>query len=226
MVGRVGLPAEPIAPRLAVCPLLPTGGPQQLTLRIVELGAPSRVGPYPFGHARQRRPYRPGERHALVDRLQELDLGAVEVSDDGTLGPATPHRVVLGRQVMKMKDIGAVRPSGTKRCLPDRRQMLDEVGGHRRQHHVRGALAVLERRMHRHRQHRSRYRPPRTPAPPRSSRGTARQRQRRTSAHASRPPTLPAIRSPAPPTSQQRPTPSTGSAPPVPTHHAERTATP
>src|SRR6266568_548176 len=143
MVRCVSLTAEPIAPGLAMLPLLPTGGSQQLALRIVELGAPARVGLCPFGHAGQRRSHRPGECSALVDSLDELDLDAVEVGDDGTLGPATPYRVVLRRQVMKVEDMGAVCPSGTKRCLPSRRQVSGEVGGHSREHHVGGAFAVF-----------------------------------------------------------------------------------
>src|ERR687898_1911346 len=143
MIRCVSLAAETIAPGLAMLPLLPTGGSQQLALGIVELGAPARVGPCPFGHASQRRSHRAGERSALVDRFDELDLGAVKVGDDGTLGPATPYRVVLGRQVMKVEDMGAVCPSGTKRCLPDRRQAPREVGGHGREHHVGSILAVF-----------------------------------------------------------------------------------
>ena len=130
VVRRVSLAAEPIAPGLAMLPLLPTGGSQQLALGTVELGVPARVGSCPFGHAGQRCPHRPGERSAFVDGLEELDLSAVEVGNDGTVGPAPGDRVVLRRQVMKMEDMGAVCPCGTKRCLPDRRQVVGEIGGH------------------------------------------------------------------------------------------------
>src|SRR5438046_137836 len=99
MVCCVGLTAKPITPRLAELPLLPTGRSQQLTLGIVELGIPVRVGPYPFGHAPECRPHRPSEGSTLIDRLKKLVLGAVEVSDDGTLGPPTRDRVVLRRQM-------------------------------------------------------------------------------------------------------------------------------
>ena len=74
----------------------------------------------------------------------------MEVGDDGTLRPATAHRLMLGRQVMKMKDIGPLRPSSSKRLLPHCGQMPGELDGDRRQHHIRGTLAILERRMHRH----------------------------------------------------------------------------
>src|SRR5688572_3482567 len=120
MVSGVSLMEEPIVPGFAMLPLLPTGGSQQLALGIAELRTPSRVGPRPFGHAGQSRPHRPRECRALVDRLEKLDLCAVEVGDDGSLGPATPYRVVLWRQVMKVEDMSAVCPCGTKRCLPDR----------------------------------------------------------------------------------------------------------
>src|SRR3954451_6370775 len=119
MVGGVGLTAESIAPRLAVLPVLPPGRVQQLAVDIVELGRSVGVGPYPFGHADQRRAHRLGKRSALVDRLEELDLGAVEVCDDRTFGPTTRHRIVLRRQMMKVKDISVISPSGPKRCLPD-----------------------------------------------------------------------------------------------------------
>src|SRR5918998_3075752 len=121
MVRGASLTEEPIVPGIAMLPLLPTGGSQQHALGIAELEAPSGVGPRPFGHAGQSRSHRPGERRALVDRLEKLDLGAVEVGDDGALGPAAPYRVVLWRQVMKMEDMSAVCPCGTKRCPPDRR---------------------------------------------------------------------------------------------------------
>ena len=75
----------------------------------------------------------------------------MKMSDDGTLRPATPHRLVLRRQMMKVKDLGSVRPGGTERSLPHRRQAPDQVDGHRRQHHIGGAHTILERRMHRHR---------------------------------------------------------------------------
>src|SRR6266540_5071544 len=143
MVRCVSLTAEPVAPDLTMLPLLPTRGPQQLALGTVELRAPARVGRYPSGHAGQRRSHRPGECGALVDRLEELDLGTVEVGDDGTPGPATPYRIVLRRQVMKVDDMGAVCPSGTKRRLPDRRQVPGELGGHGREDHVGGVLAVF-----------------------------------------------------------------------------------
>jgi hypothetical protein len=93
------------------------------------------------------------ELHANEPGTDDIVLPFVkrgEVSDDGTLRPTPPHRVVLRRQVMQVEDIGPIASSGTKHWLPNRRQMLDQTGRHRRQHHVRGVLTVLVRGMDRH----------------------------------------------------------------------------
>ena len=119
--------------------------------RSATLTREARIGPCPLGHASQRRPHRPGQSDPFTQRLEELELGAVKMGDDGALGPVPPHRVVLRRQVMKMKDIGTACSSGPQRSLPHRRQMLDKLARHRRQQHVRSTLTILERRMHRHR---------------------------------------------------------------------------
>ena len=226
MVGGVSLVAQPIAPRLAMDPLLPTRGSQQLSLRNADVGSRIRDGPCPLGHASQRRPHRPGQSDPLIQRLEELELGAVKMGDDGALGPVPPHRVVLRRQVMKMKDIGTVCSSGPQRSLPHRRQMLDKLARHRRQQHVRSTLTILERRMHRHR------RTDRTSARPEHAHrvGVVEVLNRHASEERRRMGLVPrlaqATPSPAPQTSQQQTTPTTDTAPPVPTHHAERTATP
>ena len=150
VVGGVSLATKPVPPRLAMDPLPPTRGSQQLSLRNAELGHRVRGPPCPFRHANERRSHGPRQSDAFVHRLEELELGAVKMRDDGTVGPVPPHGVVLRRQVMKMKDIGTVGSNGPKRSLPHRRQMLHKIGGHRRQQHVRGTVAILERRMHRH----------------------------------------------------------------------------
>ena len=120
MISGGSLPAEPSAPRLAVLPLLPTRDSKQFTCGTVELPPIVRVRPCPSRHAGQRRANRVGERDAFVHRLQELELRAVEVSNDNTCGPAAAHSVVLRRQVVQVEDVGLRRPSGSKRWLPDR----------------------------------------------------------------------------------------------------------
>ena len=67
-------------------PVLPTGGSQQLALGPSSWELPPGLARAHSGMPASVVPTDPGECGALVDRLEELDLGAVEVGDDGTLG--------------------------------------------------------------------------------------------------------------------------------------------
>ena len=138
------------------------------------------VRPCPRRHAGQRRAHRVGERDAFVHRLQELELRAVEVGDDDTFGPAAAHSVVLRRQVMQVEDVGLRCPSSTKRWLPHRRTDArpEQVAPLPTTRPVRPR--GLRRTDASAPAPRSRFRPSRTPARRRSSRGTALRCQRRT----------------------------------------------
>ena len=108
---------------------------------------------------------------------------------------------------MKVENIGAVCPSGTKRSSPRPTTGARRARRARPRTPRRGRPRGLRTTGASAREQRSRFRPPRTPAPPRSNRGVAQESQRRTSARGSPHPGLQAIRSRAPPTTQLGPTP-------------------
>jgi hypothetical protein len=151
---------------------------------------------------------------ARSSTLEELDLGAGG-GYDSTSRPATPYRVVLRRQVVKVEDMsGPPQRCGT--ASPRRRRCPARSGG-TAENTMSGRLRGFERRVHRHG---AQMRFARSERPHRwSNRGSEQECQRRTSAWVS---------SPGSPSDRSElyrlsagPAPSTGSASPVQTHHAE-----
>ncbi len=151
VIREEGLLLQVGGPELAVPPGRPARGVQQLRVRRVQVAR--RVGVRDTrdgrGHRGERLAEPSRERGPRLDGVDQLHLGAVQVHDLRDVRPEPVGRVELGRQVMEVQHARVVRARGAQRAFPHRREVLCELGRHRREHDVRHPGAVLVGRVHR-----------------------------------------------------------------------------
>ena len=150
MVGDLCLLLQPCSPELTVTPRVPASRAQHLDLRGIKItfSAGDLGG---CGHGRERLAEGGREHAARRDRLDHLELCAVEMCDQRYLRPEPVRGVELRREVVKVEHVGAISTRSAQRRFPHRAEMLGELGPHRSEHHVRRTGAVLVRGVHRRR---------------------------------------------------------------------------
>ena len=79
------------------------------------------------GHPCEIGAERGGERGEAANPVEHLQLSAVQVRDDGAIGPATGDGIVERRQVVQVEEVGAVEASADKHVLPGVRLVLGEL---------------------------------------------------------------------------------------------------
>ena len=132
-------------------PRRPPRRTHQGPLAVVEIGRVEHTGGERVRHPGQRRAEGGGQIGSERDRLEQLQLGAVQVGDHGDLGPAASHSVVLRREVVEMEHGRLVGAGRLERGGPDRGEVLGERGIDGGQQNIGRALPVLERGVHRNR---------------------------------------------------------------------------
>ena len=151
LVGARGLGSEVRGPELTVAPLAPSGGAGQLAHGLVEPRLEVEPLTRKRGHALERRAERRGHLGPSLDRFDELELRAMEMSEHREARPAARDRVELRRQVVQVGDVGIRGMRVRERRIPHRREVLRELGRDGREHDVRCVGAVFVGRVHRHR---------------------------------------------------------------------------
>jgi len=149
--GRVQAPC----PVVAETPERPAGARQKLPLlRIEPVACRQAIGLRARGHPREIAAERGGERRETANPVEHLQLGAVEVRDEGAIWPATGNGVVERGQVVEVEKVGAVEAGAEEHVLPSVRLVLGELGreGGERPVGSPGALFVggMERHGRRH----------------------------------------------------------------------------
>ena len=119
VVGGRRLPAEMTAPPVAVPPRLPPGGAPQVGLALVEGARGAGGAGDGLGHRRQGGAGGGGHGGPLLDGLEELDLGAVQVGHERDRRPRPAGGVVLRGQVVEVEHRGPVGAGRPQRRLPD-----------------------------------------------------------------------------------------------------------
>ena len=151
VIGGISLTAQTLDPELTVTPLRPASRAQHLELRLVEQVRVKSTQLDGFGHGRQGEPQGSGHLGPHRDRLDELDLSAVQMCHHRDIGPRAGDDIVLGGEVMKVEHLGPPGPSRREWRCPHRRQMTSQRRIDRGKHDIRRVVAVLERGVHRHR---------------------------------------------------------------------------
>jgi hypothetical protein len=133
-------------PGVAVAPLLPARALKELMLGVGECGFDP-LGCSVCGDPGQIAAETNRQLTAATNPIEHLQLGAVEVCDDGHGRCDPSQRVVLRREVMKMRDHRACGPTSGKEPLPGGDLPLGVSIVQRREQSVGRSDAILERRM-------------------------------------------------------------------------------